>query len=63
LILQKTPGLTPPQVKRRLRASAIDVERGQSAGARGTTALKARDGPDRATGTGLVNAKAAVDAA
>jgi subtilisin family serine protease len=63
LMLQKSPGLTPPQVKRRLRESAIDVKLGQASDIADVAGLAAEAGLDRATGAGLVNAKAAVDAA
>ena len=63
LMLQKSPRLTPPQVKRRLRESAIDVKLGQASDIAQAAGLAAGAGRDRATGAGLVNAKAAIDAA
>jgi len=63
LMLQKTPGLTPTQVRRKLRESAVDVKKGKAA-AMGTVAgLAAAVDVDRATGAGLVNAAAAVERA
>jgi len=51
LLLQKKPASTPAQVKAILRATATDVTVGTSA-----MGEAAGPGPDRATGTGLVNA-------
>lgn len=51
LLLQKKPALTPSQVKTILRGTAVDVTTGTSA--HGDVAIV---GPDRATGTGLVDA-------
>ena len=63
LLLQHAPGLTPPQVKRRLRATATDVEEGQASDMGDVEGLRAGDRVDRATGAGLVNAAAAVGVA
>ena len=63
LMLEKNPGLTPQQLKSRLEASAVDVQHGKAAGMDGDVGLAAGVGPDRATGAGLVDAKAAVDLA
>ncbi len=51
LLLQKKPALTPNQVKTILRGTAVDVTTGTSY--HGDVAVV---GPDRATGTGLVDA-------
>ena len=51
LLLQKKPTLTPNQVKTILRGTGVDVTSGTSFN--GDVAVV---GPDRATGTGLVNA-------
>ncbi|MFN6979392.1 MAG: S8 family serine peptidase, partial [Gemmobacter sp.] len=52
LMLEKNPGLTPAQVKDRLKRSARDVKKGTTA--HGVTAVA---GPDLATGAGLADAK------
>jgi len=51
LLLQKKPTLTPNQIKTILRGTAVDVTTGTS-----SNGDAAGVGPDRATGTGLVNA-------
>ena len=63
LMLQKNPGLNPQQIKVLLRASATDVTDGKAAAMDEGDGLVAGAGTDRATGAGLVNAKAAVDRA
>ena len=63
LMLEKNPALTPAQLKNLLKASAIDVEHGRAAKMDGDDGLAATVGSDRATGAGLVDAKAAVDMA
>jgi len=63
LMLEKNPGLTPQQLKSLLMASATDVQQGEAAGMDGDDGFAAALGSDRATGAGLVNAKAAVDMA
>ncbi len=55
LILEAEPGLSPEEVKDRLRASCRDVVEGASA-----NADKTGRGPDAATGAGLVDALVAV---
>jgi subtilisin family serine protease len=52
LMLEKNPGLTPAQVKSKLKKSARDVTKGTTA--HGVTAVA---GPDLATGAGLADAK------
>ncbi|MFN6979574.1 MAG: S8 family serine peptidase, partial [Gemmobacter sp.] len=52
LMLERNPGLTPAQVKDRLKKSARDVKKGTTA--HGVTAVA---GPDLATGAGLADAK------
>jgi len=54
LLLQKTPGLTPNQVKDALMQSAKDIDNGTTS--TGDTAVR---GVDQATGHGLVNAMGA----
>ena len=63
LMLQKNPQLTPQQLKSRLKEAATDVQHGRAAPTDGGAGLEAAVDADRATGAGLVNAKAAVDRA
>ena len=54
LLLQKSPTLTPEEIRQRLTATATDVKSGHT-----FTGDRARRGRDLATGAGLVNALAA----
>jgi subtilisin family serine protease len=56
LLLEKNPGLTPPQLKSILMATATDVDQGNAAGMDGNKGLPAIAKADSATGAGLVNA-------
>jgi subtilisin family serine protease len=58
LLKQAAPHLTPLQIKKVLKATAIDVRTGNCSTSTGSHA--AAVGPDLATGHGLVNALAAV---
>ncbi len=60
LLLQKSPNLTPKQVKSLLVGSAVDVKDGLAAAVGGAGALGAAAGADGATGAGLVDASAAL---
>lgn len=61
LLKQKKPGLTPHQIKQALMASAVDCSKGAANSASNEgVALKATSGNDGATGSGLVNAGAAL---
>lgn len=63
LLKQKNPSLTPREIRQALIASATDCARGEaSAESNEGAALKATAGADGATGHGLVNAAAALDA-
>jgi subtilisin family serine protease len=57
LLLQKNPDLKPDDIKRILLDTATDITAGNAFGGKST-----RGGFDRATGAGLVNAKAAWEA-
>lgn len=62
LLKQKNPSLTPLQIKQALMASAVDCSKGAANQASNEgVALKATTGNDGATGTGLVNAAAAIN--
>ena len=61
LLKQKNPGITPHQIKQALMASAVDCSKGVANDASNEgVALKASSGTDGATGSGLVNAAAAL---
>jgi subtilisin family serine protease len=62
LLLQRNPGLTPADVKNVLRRTAFDVQTGSAnaASTPGSPAMTAGPGIDDATGSGLVDAWAAL---
>ena len=61
LLKQQNPGLTPNEIKNVLRLAAIDVTQGvANAASNEGTAAQAGPGPDNATGSGLVDAFAAL---